>query len=111
MSGSSEKATTSAGCPAATARLCAPEAPNDSWNDAPLPAAVVLNCAISPSYAFCGVEYATRLTVRLPLLPLAPAELHAAVSAPTASTATAARRDRGDLGECIVLPLRTDQGV
>src|SRR5581483_4792374 len=36
-SGSVENATTSAGCPEATARLCAPEAPNDSLKPTPLP--------------------------------------------------------------------------
>src|SRR5579884_3101526 len=40
MSGSVENATTSAGWPEATARLCAPEAPNDSLNERLLPAAV-----------------------------------------------------------------------
>src|SRR5579884_690923 len=39
-SGSVEKATTSAGCPAATARLCAPDAPKDSVKVTFLPVAV-----------------------------------------------------------------------
>src|SRR5436309_7475450 len=37
ISGVVENATTSAGCPEATARLLAPEAPNDSPNVIPLP--------------------------------------------------------------------------
>ena len=40
MSGASEKATTSAARPASTARLWSPEAPKDSENETPLPAAV-----------------------------------------------------------------------
>src|ERR1700693_289453 len=40
MSGVVENATTSAGWPEATARLCAPDAPNDSLNEIPLPCAV-----------------------------------------------------------------------
>ena len=40
MSGSSEKATTSAASPASTARLWSPDAPKDSENETPLPAAV-----------------------------------------------------------------------
>src|SRR5690242_1840452 len=35
MSGSVENATTSAGCPESTARLCEPEAPNDCPNEMP----------------------------------------------------------------------------
>src|SRR3954454_7309489 len=94
MSGSSENATTSAGCPAATARLCAPEAPKDSWNDVPLPAVVALKPGMRASYAFCGVEYATRLMVLEPPLFDAPAEEHAAVSAPMAASAAVARSGR-----------------
>src|ERR1700734_2545684 len=37
MSGAVENATTSAGCPAATARLCAPEAANEVLKPMPLP--------------------------------------------------------------------------
>src|SRR5690242_8672513 len=44
MSGSSENATTSAACPASTARLWSPEAPKDSLNETPLPAVVFSNC-------------------------------------------------------------------
>src|SRR5262249_1753985 len=39
-SGSVENATTSAGWPESTARLCEPDAPNDSVNDTPLPPVV-----------------------------------------------------------------------
>src|SRR5436305_9330481 len=53
---SSEKLTTSAGCPESTARLCAPEAPNDSLNVIPLPPDDCSNAAISLLYAFFGVE-------------------------------------------------------
>src|SRR5579862_2703042 len=49
MSGVVENATTSAGWPESTARLCEPEAPNDWPNDTPLPALVCVNAAISAS--------------------------------------------------------------
>src|SRR5437763_4994215 len=47
MSGSVEKATTSAGCPLATARLCEPEAPNDWLNATPLPVLVRSKAEVS----------------------------------------------------------------
>src|SRR5437763_14888460 len=43
MSGSVENATTSAGCPESTARLCEPEAPNDRPKLTPLPPDVCAN--------------------------------------------------------------------
>jgi len=49
MSGSVENATTSAGCPESTARLCEPEAPNDCPNVTPLPTEVWANAAVSAS--------------------------------------------------------------
>src|ERR1700761_60720 len=51
MSGVVENATTSAGWPVSTARLCEPEAPKDSLNFTPLPAEVLENAAVSASYA------------------------------------------------------------
>src|SRR5947209_6405077 len=59
ISGVVENATTSAGWPESTARLCDPDAPNDSLNPTPLPAEVRSNAPVSASYAFFGVEYAT----------------------------------------------------
>src|SRR5438067_13635514 len=56
MSGVVENATTSAGWPESTARLWAPDAPNDSLKPTPLPADVCSNAEISLSYAFFGVE-------------------------------------------------------
>src|ERR1022692_2965533 len=56
MSGVVENATTSAGWPESTARLCEPEAPNDWPKETPLPAEVCSNAAVSASYAFFGVE-------------------------------------------------------
>src|SRR5919197_634362 len=47
MSGASENATTSAESPAATARLCSPDAPYDCENVTSLPAAVFWNAGIS----------------------------------------------------------------
>src|SRR6185437_476705 len=55
-SGSSEKLTTSAFCPLATARLCSPEGPYDWLNVTPLPAEVAWKSAVSFSYALLGVE-------------------------------------------------------
>src|SRR5436309_13529 len=55
-SGVVEKATTSAGWPDATARLCAPDGPNDWVNETPLPADDCAKAAVSLSYAFLGVE-------------------------------------------------------
>src|SRR5947209_19654540 len=49
MSGSVENATTSAGWPAATARLWAPEGPNDSPKETPRPAGDRPNAALSLS--------------------------------------------------------------
>ncbi len=49
MSGVVENATTSAGWPESTARLCEPEAPNDSPKPTPLPAGVCANAAVSAS--------------------------------------------------------------
>ena|ERR1700729_1222734 len=49
MSGVVENATTSAGWPVSTARLCDPDAPNDSPNETPLPPLVCANAAISAS--------------------------------------------------------------
>src|SRR5437588_8918061 len=73
MSGSVENATTSAGWPESTARLCEPEAPNDWPNATPSPAEVCANAEVSASYAFFGVEYATRFSCVLALLaPLEP---------------------------------------
>ena len=46
-SGASESITTSAGRPAATARLWSPEAPYDCWKLTPLPAGVFWNAGIS----------------------------------------------------------------
>ena len=56
MSGVVENATTSAGCPESTARLCEPEAPKDWLNPTPLPALVCAKAVVSASYAFFGVE-------------------------------------------------------
>src|ERR1039458_9137239 len=49
MSGVVENATTSAGCPESTARLCDPDAPNDSLNPTPFPAEVCPNAAVNAS--------------------------------------------------------------
>ena len=49
MSGVVENATTSAGWPVSTARLCDPEAPNDWPNETPLPALVCANAVVSAS--------------------------------------------------------------
>src|SRR6516164_8894557 len=49
MSGVVENATTSAGWPESTARLCDPEAPNDWPNVTPLPAEVCAKAAVSAS--------------------------------------------------------------
>src|SRR5580704_17843523 len=46
MSGVVENATTSAGWPESTARLCEPEAPKDWANDTPLPAEVWANALV-----------------------------------------------------------------
>src|SRR5437763_1828903 len=46
-SGVVENATTSAGWPESTARLCEPDAPNDSLKPTPLPADVCSNADIS----------------------------------------------------------------
>src|SRR5436305_3667861 len=56
MSGSVGNATTSAGWPVGTARLCEPDAPNDWLLVTPLPALVCANAVVSASYAFFGVE-------------------------------------------------------
>src|SRR6516162_3584871 len=48
-SGVVEKATTSAGWPESTARLCEPEAPNDCPKLIPLPAEVCPNAVVSAS--------------------------------------------------------------
>ena len=56
MSGVVENATTSAGWPESTARLCEPEAPNDWLKPTPLPALVCAKAVVSASYAFLGVE-------------------------------------------------------
>ncbi len=50
------KFTTSAGSPAATARLWSPDAPYDSANETPDPAAVFCQSGMIASYALCGVE-------------------------------------------------------
>src|ERR1700751_3869877 len=57
MSGSVENATTSAGCPDAPARLCAPDESNDWLNPTPSPADVFPNAEVSAAYAAFGVEY------------------------------------------------------
>src|SRR5436305_12028594 len=49
MSGSVENATTSAGCPDATARLCEPEAPKDWLKVTPLPCEVCSYAVVSAS--------------------------------------------------------------
>src|SRR3954451_12893870 len=49
MSGSSENATTSAGCPASTARLWSPDGPYDEVNVTPLPAFVSAKIGVSSS--------------------------------------------------------------
>src|ERR1700750_1648454 len=49
MSGVVENATTSAGCPESTARLCAPDAANDWPKPTPLPAEVCPNAVVSAS--------------------------------------------------------------
>ena len=59
MSGASENATRSADSPAATARLCSPDAPYDCEKLTPCPAGVFWNAEISWPYASFGVEYAT----------------------------------------------------
>src|SRR5881398_370856 len=51
-SGVVENATTSAGWPDATARLWAPDGPNDWLNETPLPADDCAKAAVSLSYAF-----------------------------------------------------------
>ena len=56
MSGEVENATTSAGWPAATARLCAPEAANEVLKAMPLPPGVCAYALLMASYAFSGVE-------------------------------------------------------
>src|SRR5439155_2685450 len=58
-SGSSEKLTTSARSPLATALLCAPEPPYDWLKLTPVPSGVAWKAGISFSKTFCGVEYAT----------------------------------------------------
>jgi hypothetical protein len=63
-SGSSESATTSAGRPAMTARVCSPELPYDWLKEALRPAFVEsLKASMIFAYASFGVEYATRLTL------------------------------------------------
>ena len=47
MSGASENATMSASSPAATARLCSPDAPYDCEKETSLPAAVFWKAGIS----------------------------------------------------------------
>src|SRR6201994_4464521 len=49
MSGVVEKATTSAGWPESTARLCEPDAPKDSLKPTPLPWEVWANAVVSAS--------------------------------------------------------------
>ena len=49
MSGVVENATTSAGWPESTARLCEPEAPNDWLKDTPSPPLVCANASVSAS--------------------------------------------------------------
>src|SRR6185437_2792550 len=49
MSGVVENATTSAGCPESTARLCEPEAPKDWLKPTPLPELVCANAVVSAS--------------------------------------------------------------
>ena len=49
MSGVVENATTSAGCPDATARLCEPEAPKDWLKVTPLPCEVCSYAVVSAS--------------------------------------------------------------
>ena len=49
MSGSVEKLTTSAFCPASTARAWSPDGPNDVLKATPLPAEVLPNAGISSS--------------------------------------------------------------
>src|SRR3954471_18221111 len=61
-SGSSESATRSAGCPAATARAWSPEAPYDWLKLVPFPAPVFWKAEMILPYASFGVEYATRST-------------------------------------------------
>src|SRR6516165_8073649 len=52
ISGVVENATTSAGWPESTARLCEPEAPNDWLNATPSPPEVCANAEVSASYTF-----------------------------------------------------------
>jgi hypothetical protein len=56
MSGSSEKWTRSAGCPASTARLWSPEAPYDSWKVVPFPASVAWKPEMTPLLASWRTE-------------------------------------------------------
>ena len=49
MSGVVENATTSAGWPESTARLCEPEAPNDWLNVTPSPLGLCPNAVVSAS--------------------------------------------------------------
>src|SRR4051794_40683234 len=89
-SGSSANSTTSAGRPAATARLWSPEAPYDWVNVTFFPASVAWNALMICLYAACGVEYATSASWTLSPDPDEPDEPppHAATeSATTAATA------------------------
>ena len=53
MSGSSEKSTKSASCPASTARRWSPDEPNEVENSTPLPASVSWNAGMMPSSNAC----------------------------------------------------------
>src|SRR6476646_1043793 len=89
MSGSTENSTTSADCPASTARLWSPDDPNELEKSTPLPASVFLKPGSRLfSYTCCGVEYATRSMDEPPPPP------HAAIPS-AAARATVAMPSRG----------------
>ena len=57
MSGSSERSTKSAGCPASTARRWSPDEPNEVENSTPSPPPVSWKAGMMPSSKACwGVE-------------------------------------------------------
>jgi hypothetical protein len=77
-SGSSEKATTDAGRPLSTARLCSPDEAYDCSNSTPAPSSVSPNAGMSSSYTSRGVEYATSVSFASPRPPPSDGPPHAA---------------------------------
>src|SRR5215211_49896 len=113
MSGSSENSTTSAFWPAATARLCSPDAPNDCVKVMFFPAVVFWKAAMMFLNAACGVEYETSASSAAgngfpPDRPDSDAPAPTGERSPTATTVTTgSTASRATLREtCIVWDLR-----